>query len=182
MMGHSVAYNGAYLGMSDDEMREIYQQYEEHLSVSEVRELADVRKEFDEKYERQEYVIAGMERRLKELEGQEKQRVKLMAGDQSKLDAKIRQNIREAVDSDPEVLKEATQGFFTEIHKRDLVIDDLKHRLSELEKKEKDRAQLLTGMGSTLDVQTILQIIKAVESDPELLKEVKKKSEKMGDK
>jgi len=174
-MGHSVAYNGAYLGMSDDEMREIYQQYEEHLSVSEVRELADVRKEFDEKYERQEYVIAGMEKRLKELEDQEKQRVKLMAGNQSELNAKTRQNIREAVDSDPEVLKDATQGFFNEIHKRDLVIDDLKHRLSELEKKEKDRAQLLTGTGSTLDVQTILQIIKAVESDPELLKEVKKR-------
>jgi len=182
MMGHSVAYNGADLGMSDDEIREIYQQHEEHLSVSEVRELADVRQEFEEKHKRQEYINAGMEKRIKELENQGKQRVKVMAGEKSELDAKIKQDIREAVDSDLEVLKDATQGFFNEIHKRDLVIDDLKHRLSELEKKEKDRAQLLAGTGSTLDVQTILQIFKAVESDPELLKEVKKKSEKMGDK
>ena len=66
MMGHSVAYNGAYLGLSDDEMLEVYQQHEEHLSVSEVRELADVRKELNEKIERQDYEIAGMKEELKE--------------------------------------------------------------------------------------------------------------------
>jgi len=66
MMGHTVPYRGAYLGMSDDELRELYQKYEEYLSVTEIRELEDVRKELTKKIERQEFEIAGMDKLLKE--------------------------------------------------------------------------------------------------------------------
>jgi len=78
----------------------------------------------------------------------------------------------ETVDSDPEVLKETTQVVLNEIQEWTLVIDELEHQLSELEKKERDRAQLLTGTASTLDVQTIHQIIKTVEFDQSMVVKV----------
>ena len=72
-VGHKVPYRGAYLGMSDDELREFYHKYEQHISVTEIRELEDISKEFQEKFQRQEYLIEGMDKRLKETEQQLKE-------------------------------------------------------------------------------------------------------------
>ena len=70
MMGHSVPYNGSYLGMSEDELRELYHQYEENLSVSEVKDLQDLEKKFEERFERQEYVNEALLKELKETKQQ----------------------------------------------------------------------------------------------------------------
>ena len=106
LMGHAVPYDGAYLGMSNDELRELYRQYEEHLSVSGVRELEDVRKEFAEKFKRQEFQITGMEKRLNEMEEREKQRAITFKGASTYLDTHAVMQLIKIIESNPELLQE----------------------------------------------------------------------------
>ena len=105
LMGHSVPYNGAYLGMSDDELRELYQQYEEHLSVSEVRELEDVRKEFEGKMKKQQYLIEGMEKRLNETESQLKNLSQSLVGRGEIEEKEAAQKILSAILTNPDLLE-----------------------------------------------------------------------------
>ena len=50
MMGHVDAYGGAYTQFSDEELREIYGEKEQFLSISEVREISDIQEKMDDKF------------------------------------------------------------------------------------------------------------------------------------
>ncbi len=108
MMGHTVPYRGAYFGMSDDELREFYKKYEQHISVTEIRELEDISKEFKEKFQRQEYLIEGMEKRLKETEQQLKNLSNsLVEGSQD--DVVTAQNLLSLMLNDPSLLQKLSK-------------------------------------------------------------------------
>ena len=51
MMGHVDAYGGAYNQYSDEELREIYKEKEQFLSISDVREIADIEEKMDGKFD-----------------------------------------------------------------------------------------------------------------------------------
>ena len=107
MMGHSDSYNGAYLNFSDDELRDIYKQYEEHLSVSEVKELADVRMDFEKKLG---HVTDSLTKRIDELEAMMKNRAEMIAGSESKLDVQTVLQVIETIESNPRLLRELMNG------------------------------------------------------------------------
>jgi len=68
MMGHCDKYSGAYFNLSDEELLKHYKKCEEELSVSEVKELEDVEKKFQNELRKRDLIIEGMEKRLDETE------------------------------------------------------------------------------------------------------------------
>ena len=76
-LGHtSDPYGGAYFNAPDEQLRELYSKHMEHLSITEVREIADVEEKFQEELTKRDELIKelsgkneSMEERLSNLEG-----------------------------------------------------------------------------------------------------------------
>ncbi len=126
-IGHKDEYGGAYVQHSNEELREIYAQYEEFLSVSDVRDIADVEKKLEKqigslgnelssklveietlemKNENMGARLEKLENRLGEVEDREKQRATAIAGDMSERDFNVVRKLLEIVESRPYLLKE----------------------------------------------------------------------------
>jgi len=110
MMGHRDKYNGAYFNLSDKELLKHYKKCEEELSVSEVRELEDVEKKFQNELRKRDLIIEGMEKRLNELEDRERRKGELVRGEYSKITVQTVLNVIEAIESNPVLLKELMKG------------------------------------------------------------------------
>ncbi len=67
LMGHVDRYGGAYRGMTDEELLARYCEFEKHLSITDITELGDVQREFEKKIEEQNFVIAGMDSKNREI-------------------------------------------------------------------------------------------------------------------
>ncbi len=71
-LGHSDKYNNAYTGAADEELREIYQGIEKALSVFGVSTgIDEVEARLNQKLERKDYVINGLEEKINELATQQ---------------------------------------------------------------------------------------------------------------
>jgi len=106
LMGHKDKYKGAYRNMTDDELRGKYKEFEKYLSITDIIELQDVQKELREELKKRDYIIAGMEARLKEVEEREKRRAENLGGGDSEATLQTVLRVFEALDSDPELLQE----------------------------------------------------------------------------
>jgi len=109
MMGHVDPYGGAYLNLTDEEIIKRYAECEQHLSVSELKELEDVEKRFKGELKKRDDIIEGMETRLKEMEERERSRVEVIKGD-SKIDVQTVLKVIESIESHPKLLKELLNG------------------------------------------------------------------------
>ena len=73
-------------------------------------------------------------------------------------------------------LKDVEQRFDEKMKKHQDVylkqIEDLEKRLKEMEERERNKAEVIRGDDSKIDVQTVLKVIETIESNPRLLKEL----------
>ena len=105
LMGHKDRYNGAYRNMTDDEVREKYQEFEKHLSVTDIIELEDIQKELREELKERDFIIAGMGTRLNEMEKQLKNLSQSLVDTGNREDEKAAQKILSVMLSNPDLLK-----------------------------------------------------------------------------
>jgi integrase/recombinase XerD len=70
-MGHRLPYGGAYGIPDPEEQRKIYAEHEQALSVSAIRSgINEIEEKFRREMEKRDYIIKGMEERIKKLEKQ----------------------------------------------------------------------------------------------------------------
>ena len=100
LQGHKVSYGGAYLVMSDDELRMLYHKFEEYLSIGETLDVREVKEKFREDLNIRDVEIAKLQKRLQDLEGREESRAKLEAPEDPELAARLNELL-----SDPQVRK-----------------------------------------------------------------------------
>lgn len=96
-LGHSSdPYGGAYFNAPDEQLKELYAKHMEHLSITEVRELADVEEKFQEELAQRDDLIKelmdskkSMEERLQKLEASLQIRAQAMVptGDDREVEA-----------------------------------------------------------------------------------------------
>jgi len=106
MMGHSVAYNGTYSRLPDSELKAIYAECEEHLSIYQVQEISEVKKELTEQIDQQKIIIKGLQAQIKEMEEQRKARARSIAGNGAGMDIQTMVQIIEAIEAKPRLLEE----------------------------------------------------------------------------
>lgn len=102
-MGHADPYGGAYNQAGDEELREFYKGFEQHLSISGVSSLGEVEERLKKELDKRDYTIKGMEGRIGELE----KKIKLETAS-AKLEALLK-----VLEEDPkfaQALREATKG------------------------------------------------------------------------
>jgi len=126
-IGHKDEYGGAYVQHSSEELREVYSKHEEFLSVSDVRDIADVEKKLEKqigslgrelssklvevetlevKNEKMGDRLEQLENRLEQVEDREKQRAVAIAGPGNEADLGAVIRLLELVESRPEFAKE----------------------------------------------------------------------------
>jgi len=105
MMGHCDKYNGAYFNLSDKELLKHYKKCEEELSVSEVRELEDVEKKFQNELRKRDLIIEGMEKRLNETETQLNNLSQSLVRKDDENDQEVAQKILSIILRNPNLLR-----------------------------------------------------------------------------
>jgi len=97
MMGHKDVYGGAYTHIPDEELRAIYKKVERHLSISEITDVAKLEEKLNHKIEEQGIIIKGLKAQIKEMEQEQKDRARSIAGD---YDPELVKKIMELVDAE----------------------------------------------------------------------------------
>ncbi|GCC10543.1 hypothetical protein IPdc08_00573 [archaeon] len=70
MQGHSLPHGGAYRKPSPRKLLDKYREYEEALSISQApKTVTDLEEKFNKEIEKRDYIITGMEERIKKVEG-----------------------------------------------------------------------------------------------------------------
>ncbi len=87
----------------------MYSQYQEFLSVGDVRELADVEAKLERELEKRDFIIQGLEAknvmteaRLRALEDREKQRAVALTGEEDEADVKAFISLLKKIEANPE--------------------------------------------------------------------------------
>lgn len=100
LMGHETQYSGAYMRISNEEIRQLYTKNEKFLSLQEIQEISDLEKRFTEKIKMQETIIKGLQAQMKEMEEEQRKRTE------------ARRQVRERMNKyDPETLELIFQTF-----------------------------------------------------------------------
>ena len=69
MQGHSLPHGGAYRKPSPRKLLDKYREYEEALSISQApKTVTDLEEKFNKEIEKRDYIITGMEERIKKVE------------------------------------------------------------------------------------------------------------------